>query len=731
IVAGPGTGKTRTLTVRIAHLIRAKGIEPRAVLAITFTNKASREMSERVEGLVPDSRVWISTFHKFCARLLRQYGECVGLQSTFSIIDSADQKQAIRRLLIELDYDPVHYSPDQIRSRISNAKNDLLTPERYGEQFENTVADHIQAVVNRVYPAYQKWLLESNSVDFDDLLMHTAVLLGENEGLRSELGDRYRYVLVDEYQDTNMAQYQIVAAIAARHHNLCVTGDPDQSIYGWRGARIENILRFERDFPNVRTIRLEQNFRSTPEILRSADSLIVNNTRRKHKDLITDKQEGEPVRLLQFENERSEADEVARLIELLKEEEGRRWDNFAIIYRVNSLSRQFETALTRRQIPYQVTAGVAFYERAEVKDLLAYLRVIENPADESAFSRIVNKPLRGLGKTSQDRLLAYSRQHRLTPLDAAATAQDVPKLSKRAIAGFQMFSKMIQEFSLADAGSVAELLKSVIDRTAYASPWTGGQSEESLSKLANVDELVNAARQYDEQAGEERSLQGFLEQTALVSDTDALEEDSGRVSLLTLHAAKGLEFPVVFIVGVEENLIPHQRSLRSEDGREVEEERRLLFVGMTRAQERLYLTCTQVRSMHGKTMPTISSMFLRELEYEFVDLGLPFLSDSSSWNERMDVDEDLNIVFEDADATSSIKTSPKLMTGASLLNGEGGSIELPRGYSIGDQVRHPRYGRGTVIDVGGFGMRRTVTVVFGDDRKETFVASKAPLQPVG
>ena len=348
--------------------------------------------------MVPASRVWISSFHKFCARLLRQYGDCVGLQSTFSIIDTADQKQAVRRLLVELDYDPVHYSPDQIRSRISNAKNDLLTPERYRSQFENSTADHIQAVVRRVYPAYQSWLLEANSVDFDDLLMHAAVLLAENDELRADLGERYRYVLVDEYQDTNAAQYQIVAAIAARHHNLCVTGDPDQSIYGWRGARIENILRFERDFPGVKTIRLEQNFRSTPLILRSADALIVNNTRRKHKELITDKTEGEPVRLLMCENDRTEAEEVARLIDLLREEEGRRWDDFAITYRVNSLSRQLETALTRQGIPFQVTAGLAFYERAEIKDLLAYLRLIENPADESAFIRIVNKPLRGTGK---------------------------------------------------------------------------------------------------------------------------------------------------------------------------------------------------------------------------------------------------------------------------------------------------------------------------------------------
>lgn len=739
ILAGPGSGKTRVITRRIARLISLE-IPPRNILAITFTNKAAREMAERVEQLVPHSRVWISTFHKFCARLLRQYGEMVGLKSTFSILDTSDQKQAIRRLLLDLDYDPVHFSPDLIGNRISQAKNDLLTPEAYNERFESTVADHVQAVVRRVYPAYRKWLLETNSVDFDDLLLHTAILLSENEELRSELDERFRYVLVDEYQDTNIAQYQIVAALSQIRQNLCVTGDPDQSIYGWRGARIENILRFERDFPNVKTIRLEQNFRSTPLILRSANALIVHNRQRKHKDLITDKQHGEPVTLLSFDDDRSEAEGIVRTIARLAEEEGRRWDDFAVVYRVNSLSRQLETALTRGRIPYQVTAGVAFFDRAEIRDLLAYLRLIENPADEAAFLRVVNKPLRGLGKSSQDRLISWARRSTTPLLEATAQADRVPQLSKRAVVAFKAFARMMREFSLADAGTVAELLRQVIDKTGYALQWGTDSSEESVSRLANIDELINAARQYDESAGDDLSLQGFLEQTALVSDTDNLENESGQVTLMTLHAAKGLEFPVVFIVGVEEGLIPHQRSLRSEDRREIEEERRLLFVGMTRAQERLYLTEARIRSMHGRTVPTIVSPFLAELESTRLEMGAfadgfpdPWQVDDfpeESGNEPRTAGEDSEME-RPLKGSPPVALGPRLTTAASLL-GEGATeVRIPVGFAIGSGVRHPRYGRGTVIDIGGFGLRRTVTVLFEDDRKETFVAAKAPLQPLG
>lgn len=758
ILAGPGSGKTRVITRRIAHLLE-QGVHPRQILAITFTNKAAREMAERVEKLIPGNRVWISTFHRFCARLLRQYGEVVGLKSNFTILDTSDQKQAIRHVLSDLDFDPVHFSPDKILWRISTAKNDLITPEMYRTRYEGSIGDHWQAAVNQVYPAYQKWLLESNAVDFDDLLLHTALLLAEHPELRRQLDDRYRYILVDEYQDTNSSQYQIVAALSQRSRHLCVTGDPDQSIYGWRGARIANILNFERDFPDARTVRLEQNFRSTQSILKSAGALIVHNTQRKHKELITDLPAGEPVQLLCYDDSNTEADGIAQQILNLVETHQLSWSDVAVFYRVNSLSRQVEHALTRWRIPYQVAAGVAFFDRAEIRDLLAYLRLIENPAEQSAFQRVVNKPLRGLGKTSQDRLITWATQHRKTALEAAERADKIPKLSKRAVTMFKAFAKMMNAFSLASAGSVGDLLQHVIDQTHYTAPWQGIESEDAYERLANVQELVNAARQYDAMAGEDRSLQGFLEQSALVSDTDQIKEENGRVTLMTLHAAKGLEFPAVFILGVEEGLIPHERSMRENDRKEIEEERRLLFVGMTRAQRHLFLTETRMRTMHGRLLPTIPSSFISELVCERVECsqygspeaawsaltGIPHdpsISQASPEEESIDIhrrdqEQDDESAFP-ADSSSAALSSretprqPLLTTGAALLSGASQTVKLPLGFGLGQMVRHPRYGTGVVVSLSGFGPRRMVTVNFSDPvRTETFVLSKAPLQPVG
>lgn len=722
ILAGPGSGKTRVVTRRIANLVDNAGISPRNLLAITFTNKAAKEMGERVRQLLPNQKVWVSTFHRFCARVLREYGECVGIKSTFSILDTTDQKQLIRLVMTDLDYDTVHYAPNKVLWRISTAKNDLITPDQFNARYAESVADHWQAVIRRVYPAYQKRLLESNAVDFDDLLVHTATLLVENPELCHQLGERYRYILVDEYQDTNQAQYQIVAALAHRHGNLCVTGDPDQSIYGWRGARIENILRFEREFPTAQTIRLEQNFRSTQSILRSADALIDHNQQRKQKRLITENEDGEAVQLLSFPDSREEAEGIARKIHELVAEENYRWDDIAVFYRVNALSRQLEMAMLRHRIPVQVAAGVAFYDRAEIKDLLAYLRLIENPADATAFLRIVNKPLRGLGKTSQNRLIRWAASHHLTPIQAAVRAREIPQLSKRAIFGFQRFAEMIESCNLADAGSVGDLLLDVVQKTRYTAAWEGSYNETDSEKLANVEELVGAARQYDEALGEERSLQGFLEQTALVSDTDWIDNDSGQVTLMTLHAAKGLEFPVAFIVGVEEGLIPHERALKEGSRREIEEERRLLFVGITRAEKRLFLTESRVRAMHGRSVPTIQSPFLRELECTRIDMGLNGVVNHDEWRQPT----------HDLTKLADTPAFPKLMTAASLLSGEKTAAELPTGFGIGMRVRHPRYGIGTVMNLSGYGGRRSVTVKFNDEnRTETFIVAKAPLQPVG
>lgn len=736
VLAGPGSGKTRVVTHRIARLVNS-GVHPWQLLAITFTNKAANEMKSRVEKLIPDSQIEISTFHRFCSRLLRKRAEYVGLRSNFSILDTTAQQNLVRRVLNDLDLDAVHYSPGKVQSRISRAKNDMISADQFTQQFEETIGDHFEAVVARVYPRYQQYLLESNAVDFDDLLLHVASMLNDNPELRSELDARYRYILVDEYQDTNAVQYQIVAALSQNLPNLCVTGDPDQSIYGWRGARIDNILRFEKDFPETQTIRLEQNFRSTKSILKAADDLIVQNQMRKAKSLTTQNVDGDPVELLHFSNAQHEAEQIAQWIRSEVRSGKRQWSDVAIFFRVNSLSRQLELAMTRHNVPFQVANGLAFYDRAEIKDLLAYLRLIANPDDSEAFMRIINKPLRGLGKTSQNRIRRWAAEQHLSLREAVRCADQVPKLSKQAKRSAFVFSKMIDSFDLSDTGEVAGLVKDVILKSGLAAQWQGSSDETDLQRLANMDELVAAAAHYDDIAGDERSLEGFLENTSLASDLDGLDDSEGKVTLMTLHAAKGLEFPVVFIIGVEENLIPHERSLQSGSRREYEEERRLLFVGMTRAQQQLFLTESQVRDQHGRSMYTIPSDFLRDLDLLQTDgdqWGSPSATTTSSSSD-VDGNDEAWPRSPRKKKKNKLAGSPLLTTGAALLSGDAGQADLPLGFPIGSFVRHPQYGRGKVLSAGGFGARRTVTVEFinSDDEtiEETFVIAKCPLQPVG
>lgn len=731
VLAGPGSGKTRVITRRIARLID-RGVKPWEILAITFTNKAAREMAERVDHLLPGQRVWVTTFHKFCARILRERGEAIGLRPNFSIFDTSDQQQLIKHILHDEDIDASHFPPAKIGWLISQAKNDLITADQFVSRYEERVGSHMQAVVARVYPRYQQRLLDANAVDFDDLLMHVATLLREHDDLRADLDRRFRFILVDEYQDTNQAQYQIVAALSQIEPNLCATGDPDQSIYGWRGAQIENILRFERDFPEVTLVRLEDNFRSTPEILQAADSLIAHNRRRKAKTLKTENASGPPVELRTYLDGRQEADGIAADIRELVAAGERRWSDFAIFYRVNALSRSLEMALAKAKVPYQVAAGVAFYERSEVKDLLGYLRLIENSRDRIAFLRVVNTPPRGIGKTSVEKLVRWADERSVPLLDAAGHASQVPGINKRAISSLQQFATMIEDLTRMSDRPIAELISEILARThlhAVDDPQTA--MEEELQRRSNIDELISAARHYDEQSGDEANLGGFLESTTLAQDVDALDTDLGAVTLMTLHAAKGLEFPCVYVVGVEQNLIPHERSLRGNDDRELEEERRLLFVGITRAREQLALTQTLRREMHGRELSTIPSDFLQEMTLsnrDCTDTGwsLPEYTPPPSREEKPS-NRRPKVSLEDLMGT------PLLTTGAALQSGSAATVNMPIGFTVGMQVRHPRYGIGRVLEVSnGFARFRTLTVEFEvDGRRESFVASKCPLQPVG
>jgi len=827
VLAGPGSGKTRVITRRIARLIE-RGVRPWEILAITFTNKAARAMADRVQALLPGSRIWVSTFHRFCARLLREHGRAVGLQPNFSIYDTGDQQQLIKQVLHDLNFDTAHFPANKIGARISQAKNELLTPERYVARYGEGIGTHLEAVVAKVYPAYQKRLLEANAVDFDDLLVHVALLLAEQDELRAELDQRHRFILVDEYQDTNQAQYQIVAALSQLEPNLCATGDPDQSIYGWRGARIENILRCEQDFPDVTLIRLEENFRSTPEILKTADGLIAHNVHRKAKRLKTDNVSGEPVELRLFRDGQHEASGIANEISALVEAGERQWKDFAIFYRVNSLSRSLETALSRQKIPYQIAGGVAFYERAEIKDLLGYLRLIENPQDRVAFMRVVNTPTRGIGKSSLDKLVRWADGTGTVLLDAARQPGQVPDLPKKAAVQLRAFAALIDELTQASSGpspvpsppssgerarvrgpdgkdaypfeatsysapqpstldhqpsegpphpnplphkaggegtggSVEALLQLILQRTGYLRQFES-TDEDDIQRLGNIDELVSAARQYDEQQpsnDQQSSLAGFLETASLAQDIDSLDETTGAVTLMTLHAAKGLEFPVVYLIAVEQNLIPHERSLRENDARQLEEERRLLFVGITRAEEKLVLTHTQRREIHGRSLSTIPSDFLEELAVEQRDCtGAEDFQFGDSTDDDFGADSfESHETGHDDDAafdrqsfldgsrsnaepkrgrkgfdqpSRSLPSGLRLTTGAALEAGTKQGVELPLGFAVGMQVRHPRYGLGTVIETSGLARNRTVTVEFTSDaRRESFVAAKCPLQPVG
>lgn len=726
VLAGPGSGKTRVITRRIARLVE-HGISERTILAITFTNKAANEMQSRVASLLPGTRVWVSTFHRFCARLLRMHAEAVGLKPNFTIVDTSDQRQLLKRALNELNIDAVHYNPGKIAARISNAKNDLITAEIYARNFNERVGHHLEAVVGRVYPRYQQLLLQSNAVDFDDLLVHAAILLSENPELRESLDARYEYVLVDEYQDTNLAQYRIVAALSQDYPNLCVTGDPDQSIYSWRGAQIDNILRFESEYPSAKVVRLEENFRSTQRILEAAEQLIEHNVHRKRKSLVTSNAPGRSVELLTFHDAEQEAEILATEIERTVADEGHSYGDIAVFYRVNALSREIERALVRHRIPYQVAAGVAYFERAEIKDVLAYLRVLTNSADESAFVRIVNTPARGISKKTVAALTAWAQINGLTLMDAAAAAEQIPSLSKRAAKAAQSFAAMMQDLSDHRGDSVEALLRNVIERTGYAHELRAGAPEQEEERLANVEELITVAQQYDQRAEEDASLEGFLESMTLVGETDNLDESAERVTLMTLHAAKGLEFPVVYIVAVEQKLLPHERAIESGDLREYEEERRLLFVGMTRAEQKLSLTQTRERTFRGRRLATITSQFLGEIPLVARDFSLAPRDLSIPHDDELSQE-----LLKAPTATSSAIPRALLTTGADLLNGTGKEALLPIGFAIGATVRHPIYGLGTVVNAGGFARRRSVTVEFhGDGHTETFIVSKSPLQPVG
>ncbi len=713
VLAAAGSGKTRVITRRVAYLM-SQGVAGKNILAITFTNKAAGEMRQRIAALVPDSGVWAGTFHALCARLLRTYAPLLGIDRSFTIYDQSDRLRAVKQTMAQLQLEDSSAPPERVDAAISRAKNELLTPEQLAQRDGDLVA----AVAAKVYPHYQKRLKDSSAVDFDDLLVHLVTVLKEHPDVRAELDRRFRYVLVDEYQDTNLAQYAIIRALAKDHPNLCVTGDPDQSIYGWRGAKLKNILDFEHDYPGCKVVKLERNYRSTKNILQAADTLIRHNRRRKPKALTTENPRGAPVELTVYTTEIDEARGVAsKIVEKVRDGEYT-YGDVAVFCRVTALTRNFEQALRAAKVPYQVVGGVSFYERQEIKDVLGYLSLMVNPKDNLAFARVVNVPPRGVGATTLEKLGERATSLGLPLLAMARQAAAVPGLKDRAISALRDFAMLMDELTALRDHSAEEVIRKLLTLSGYRDFLATNAKGEGEDRLANIDELVSAARVFDsEHPG--ASVIDFMEEISLASSVDRLKDDSGAVTLMTLHAAKGLEFPLVFVVGIEQGLLPHSRA--NEDDSQIEEERRLLFVGITRAERELYLSHCRVREFRGQRQVTIPSRFLSELPEEamtFRDLSDGPMGGSFAMPRRP--------------AFRPLATAGggfRLTTAAAL----GGAIPAapPDNLSVfkpGVSVMHPQYGMGRIVAIDGAGPDRKGRVAFTIGGERTFVLSKSPLK---
>ncbi len=685
VLAGPGSGKTRVITCRAAYLA-ATATEARHILAITFTNKAAEEMAQRIAALGVGPEMTVCTFHSLCARLLRRFGSRAGIPASFTIFDQSDRIAAIKDAIQRADLIEENFAPGRVEARISRWKNAMLGPD----EAEREADGFTGRTIARIYRAYEKLLAEQNALDFDDLLLRMAHLLGDDPELRDRLEDQYRYVLVDEYQDTNHAQYLIARGLALKHHNLCATGDPDQSIYGWRGANLGNIMEFEEDFPETKVVRLEQNYRSTKSILAAADGVIARNRDRRKKSLWTENVAGEPVRIVECDDGGAEAVRIAEQIRQLAAG-GRPFSDIAIFYRVNALTRMLEEALRRATIPYRIIRGVEFYGRKEVKDVLAYLRVLINPNDEVSLLRIINTPARGIGKATVDRLREHARATATPVIQCVREPAGIGDLSRHAVTKLQQFAKMIELLAPVVNGSAEEAIRHVLLHSGYEASLCE-EAKANPEPLENVNELITAAADYDREHPD-GSLVEWLHQVSLVSDQDAYDPAAGAVTLMTLHAAKGLEFPVVFIAGCEEGLLPHHQ--HSDARGELEEERRLFFVGMTRAKERLTLTYARYREYRGRSERAAVSRFVNEIPAEHTEM--------IALDERRNTREDA------------------------------GAADCGRGFADwrrGQLVRHPSYGYGRVVWIDHHPGRTRAGVKFNAYGEKTLILEHSKLQRV-
>ena len=695
IMAGAGSGKTRVLTHRIAYLMTEKQVAPWNILAITFTNKSAREMKDRIQRILGPGAddIWISTFHSMCVRILRRDSDRMGINRNFSILDTTDQLSVIKKVLKEKNLDPKKYDPRSMLGSISSAKNELLTPEEY----EKGASSHYEQIVSDIYKEYQRKLRKNQSLDFDDLIMTTIQLFQRVPEVLESYQRKFQYIHVDEYQDTNRAQYMLVKFLAARFKNLCVVGDSDQSIYRWRGADIANILSFEKDYPEANVILLEQNYRSTSLILEAANEVIKNNSNRKPKKLWTENQQGTKITYYRADSESSEGQFVAGKIKQLVDSGQRKLSEIAVLYRTNAQSRIIEEVLLKSNLNYQIVGGIKFYDRKEIKDLLAYLKLIANPDDDISLSRVINVPKRGVGSTSVDKIANYALANDLSLFQALFEIERIG-VSAKVVNALVEFRDLIRNLgNTQEYLSVTELAEEILEKSDYRDTLKQDKTIEAQSRLENIDEFLSVTQTFEKQ-NEDKSLVAFLTDLALISDIDKLEEDdqenSDALVLMTLHSAKGLEFPVVFLIGLEEGVFPHSRSLMEED--EMEEERRLAYVGITRAEKELFLTNAQMRTLYGRTNMNPESRFIAEIPAELVE----------NLNETMS-----------KKAKSSSPTPAK--QGRRLENrppvsrpmvATTGGDEIS--WAVGDKAGHKKWGTGTVVSVKGTGEGKELDIAF-------------------
>ena len=736
VLAGAGSGKTRVLTHRIAYLIEEKGVNPWNILAITFTNKAAGEMRERVDRQVGfgSESIWVSTFHSTCVRILRRHIENLGYSTNFTIYDSDDQKTLLKQIFKRLDIDPKMYKERAVAGMIGSAKDELVTPEEF---LLNAGGDFRLQKVGSIYEEYQNQLKKNNALDFDDLIVKTVELFQNCPEVLDYYQERFRYIMVDEYQDTNTAQFKLISLLAGKYKNLCVVGDDDQSIYKFRGANIGNILNFEESYPGARVIKLEQNYRSTQTILDTANAVIRNNRGRKEKTLWTANGEGGKIRFCQFDQAYEEADFIIKDIR----DNDYPYEDCVVLYRTNAQSRLLEEKCIAHNVPYRLVGGVNFYQRKEIKDILAYLKTIANGVDDIAVSRILNVPKRGIGQTSLGRATMFASANGMSLYDALLRARVIPGMGKTAekIGGFTDLIEGLRQKIDEDGCTIRELIETILEDTGYRAELEAEGEVESQTRLENIEELINKAVSYTEDS-EHPTLDEFLEEVALVADVDRMDESESRVTLMTLHSAKGLEFPRVYLSGMDDGLFPGMMSISSDDPAELEEERRLCYVGITRAKENLTMTSSRQRMVNGETRFSKVSRFVDEIPEELLETNRlePRLSARGNADKMYDGGLPWNKKEKPAGVSSfgtksnayASKTSPFAQSSAQPAFGKAFTVEKAKGldYQVGDQVMHIKFGHGIVLDVKDGGKDYEVTVCFDTVGVKKMFASFAKLK---